>query len=203
MSDIDKFRDRKFIGRDARLFREWESIDRLYGNRGEVYYLIRKRNQSGLPVLYEVVYNIRSFCGVETPDANGFEKPIYADRFFMRIIIPNNYPSVDAKLEFKFVIKNALDEEIPHPWHPNIRYFGDFAGRVCLNVEACGSFTDLSWYIEQVGHYLRYDTYHAKVGVPPFPEDDKVAEWVVEQGEPKGWVEQLQQYHINNNKVNS
>jgi hypothetical protein len=195
MSDIDDYRDRKFKGRDARLFKEWESIDSKYGQRGEVFYLIRKRNPAGLPTVYEVVFKIHSFCGVEEADANGLQKPIYADRFVMRINIPNNYPSVDAKLEFKFVSKSVTGQEIPHPWHPNIRYYGDFAGRVCLNVDACGAFTDLAWYINRVAQYLRYETYHARIGVPPFPEDDAVAQWITEQGEPQGWVEQLQQYH--------
>lgn len=195
MREIDNYRDKKFKGRDARLFKEWESIDALYGHMGEIFCVVRKRNQSGLPIVYEVVYNIHSFCGVEEPDANGLRRPIFADRFIMRIIIPNNYPSVDAKLEFKFRTKNVQDEEIPHPWHPNIRFYGDFAGRVCLNADACGSYTDLSWYIDRVGQYLRYQTYHAKIGVPPFPEDDKVAEWVTKQGEPQGWVSQLQEYH--------
>ena len=173
------------------MFTEWESIERLYGQMGEVYCVVRKRNAKQLPVVYEVIFNIHSFCGVEEPDVNGLQRPIYADRFLMRINIPNNYPSMDAKLEFKFLTKNMAGEEIPHPWHPNIRYFGDFAGRVCLNADACGSYTDLSWYIDRVAHYLRYDTYHAKIGVPPFPEDDKVAEWVTEQGEPYGWIAEL------------
>ena len=85
--------------------------------------------------------------------------------------------------------------EIPHPWHPNIRYYGDFAGRVCLNAEAFGSFTDLSWYIDRVARYLTFETYHAKIGVPPFPEDDTVAEWVIKQAEPQGWIEELKKYH--------
>lgn len=191
MSDIDNFRDKCFKGRNARLFREWEAIEKRFEDDPEILCLVRKRNAEQLPVEYEVVYNIRSFCGVEEPDGHGLQKPRFADRFTMRITIPNNYPSVDAKLEFKFMVKDLLGEEIPHPWHPNIRYFGDFAGRVCLNAAACGSYTDLAWYIDRVAHYLRYDTYHAKIGVPPFPEDDKVAEWVTSQGEPQGWIAQL------------
>jgi hypothetical protein len=191
MSDIDNFKNTKFKGRDARLYREWDSIAQKYSQFGEVYYRVRKRNLAQLPVVYEIVYNIRSFCGVEEADAAGLQRPIYADRFIMRINIPNNYPSMDAKLEFKFMTQNMAGEEIPHPWHPNIRYYGDFAGRVCLNADACGSYTDLSWYIDRVAHYLRYDTYHAKIGVPPFPEDDAVAKWVTEQGEPQGWINEL------------
>lgn len=199
MSDIDNYRNIKFKGRDARLFKEWESIDSRYGQLGDVYCVVRKRNASQLPIVYEVIYNIRSFCGVEEPDESGLQRPLFADRFLMRINIPNNYPGMDAKLEFKFLTKNMAGDDIPHPWHPNIRFFGDFAGRVCLNADACGSYTDLSWYIDRVAHYLRYDTYHAQIGVPPFPEDDKVAEWVTEQGEPHGWVDELKVFHNQTN----
>lgn len=197
MSDIDNYRDKKYKGRDARLFREWESIEKLTENNEEIFCVVRKRNPSGLPTEYEVGYNIRSFCGVSEPDEQGLQKPLYANRFIMRICIPNNYPSADAKLEFKFVVKTRADIEIPHPWHPNIRYFGDFAGRVCLNADACGTYTDLSWYIQRVSRYLKFDIYHAQIGVPPFPEDDKVAEWVTKQGEPNGWIESLQKEHTN------
>lgn len=195
MSDIDKFRNNTYKGRNARLFKEWEAIEKRCEGDSEILCLVRKRNAEQLPIEYEVVYNIRSFCGVEEPDGQGLQKPLFADRFTMRINIPNNYPSVDAKLEFKFLVRDLMGEEMPHPWHPNIRYYGDFAGRVCLNVAACGSYTDLAWYIDRVAHYLRYDTYHAKIGVPPFPEDDKVAEWVTNQGEPQGWIAELIKMH--------
>ena len=46
---------------------------------------------------------------------------------------------------------------------------------------------DLAWYVERVALYLRYDLYHA-VQEPPYPEDMKVARWVLRQGEPEGWV---------------
>lgn len=201
MSNLDQYRGKNFRGRNARLLKEWESIEARCENDPEILPVVRKRNPDGLPVVYEVVYNIRSFCGVEEADENGLQRPIFSDRFQMRISIPNNYPSADSKLEFKFLVKNVLGQDIPHPWHPNIRYFGDFAGRVCLNADACGTFTDLSWYIDRVAHYLRYETYHAKVGVPPFPEDEIVAKWVTDQGEPQGWVDQLQQsFQKNENK---
>ena len=195
MGELDEFLGKRFKGRSARLLREWQSIEQRCANDPEIMYVVRKRNPEGLPVVYEVLYNIQSFCGVEEPDGQGAQPPKFADRFIMRINIPNNYPSVESKLEFKFMTKNMLGQDLPHPWHPNIRFFGDFAGRVCLNADACGSYTDLSWYIDRVARYLRYETYHAKIGVPPFPEDDKVAEWVTTQGEPQGWIGQLQRKH--------
>lgn len=199
MNEIEQFKSRGFLGRNGRLLVEWEDIDKQYGNHCDIFYQILKRNSEGLPVKYEIVYNIHSFCGVEDPDNNGLRHPKFADQFVMHINIPNNYPGIDAKLEFKFQVKDALGEGRPHPWHPNIHFHGDvdIAGRVCLNTDACGTYTSLAWYIERVAQYLRYETYHAKIGVPPYPEDDKVAEWVTEQGVPNGWIRKLQQFHKN------
>jgi hypothetical protein len=38
-----------------------------------------------------------------------------------------------------------------------------------------------------VASYLRYETYHALLE-SPYPEDLKVATWVMRQGEPNGWL---------------
>ncbi|MDL2296403.1 hypothetical protein LJC68_00175 [Bacteroidales bacterium OttesenSCG-928-B11] len=188
--EIDEYRGKKFSGRSARLFREWEAIDEKLKNSTEISYIIRKRNAEGLPIVYEVIYNIESFCNVSAPDENGLQKPLKHNEFFLRINIPNNYPSVDSKLEFMFRTTDNFGKEIPHPWHPNIRFFGDFAGRVCLNTKAYGTFVDLAHYIERITAYLRYDKYHAQ-NIPPFPEDTKVAEWVLTQAEPNGWIKEF------------
>lgn len=198
MREVDNYKDKHYIGRNARLLNEWISIDERYMHHPEVSYIIRKRNAEGLPVVYEIVFNIKSFCGVEEPDENGLQHPLFHDEFIMRINIPNNYPSIDSKLEFKFLSKNQIGMEIPHPWHPNIRYFGDFAGLVCLNTNACGSYTDLAFYINRVVSYLKYEKYHA-LNTPPYPQDNKVAEWVLEQGEPQHWIEELQALYVTQN----
>jgi hypothetical protein len=111
--------------------------------------------------------------------------PVFATGFLMRIDLPEGYPSVDAAPAFRFLTHNEQGQSIPHPWHPNIRYFGDFAGRVCINMP--DTYTDLAWGVERVAHYLRYEVYHA-ISEPPYPEDLKVAAWVVRQGEPKEWT---------------
>ena len=59
------------------------------------------------------------------------------------------------------------------------------AGRVCINMS--DTYTDLLWGVKRVASYLRYDCYHA-VSAPPYPEDLQVAAWVVQQGEPNGWI---------------
>ena len=189
--ELDTYKCRNFKGSHLRLLEEWISIDARFQNNKEVAYIIRERNGEGLPVVYEIIYNIRSFCNVLEADENGIELPVFADRFVMRISIPNNFPSVESKLVFKFLTESLTGNKIPHPWHPNIRFFGDFVGRVCLNKEAFSSFTSLSLFIERVALYLKYEKYHAIIGEKPFPEDEKVAEWVMKQAEPNGWIDDL------------
>ena len=111
--------------------------------------------------------------------------PIFASEFSMCIVLPPNYPCVDAPVEFRFLTQDSAGNPIPHPWHPNIRYFGEFAGRVCLNTP--DTYAGLDWCVDRVASYLSYERYHAVQG-PPYPEDFKVAEWVVRQGEPNDWI---------------
>jgi hypothetical protein len=75
--------------------------------------------------------------------------PLFADTFVMVIEIPEDYPCIDSQPAFRFLTQDEDGSEIPHPWHPNIRYFGSFAGRVCLN--APDSYMDLAWYVERTG----------------------------------------------------
>ena len=116
--------------------------------------------------------------GIENP-------PVFATGYQMRIDLPDGYPSVDAPPTFRFLTHTDQGQPIPHPWHPNIRYFGDFAGRVCINMP--DTYCDLAWGVERVALYLHYDIYHA-ICEPPYPEDLKVASWVIRQAEPNGWT---------------
>jgi hypothetical protein len=190
LQEIEELKQKRFICRNARLLWEWENIDRRLRDNDEILYCVKEKNGEGIPIIYEVKFNIRSFCGVMEKDENGLEKPVIADKFIMRIEIPNNFPSVDSKLNFVFLTKNGNGEKISYPWHPNIRFFGDFAGKVCLNREALGSYADLALYIEKVALYLKYEKYHA-FNTPPYPEDDIVANWVIKQAEPNGWIDDL------------
>jgi hypothetical protein len=119
---------------------------------------------------------------VEEPDGQGLQKPVFGDKHTLRITLPNNYPSADGGYpEFTF---------ITDVWHPNVRYYGDFKGHVCLNFENSGASTPLAEFIAKIASYLRYDEYHA-LDVEPFPEDHTVAIWVREQAEPNEWIKQL------------
>lgn len=143
----------------------------------------------GFPVRYKVDYYIRSICAVESPETLGKENavnpPVFADHFIMDISVPPGYPAIDSMPEFRFRTVSDKGEPIPHPWHPNIRWFGDFAGRVCMNFP--DTYVELAWGVERVARYLKYELYHA-LNELPYPEDQTVAAWVIRQGEPYDWI---------------
>lgn len=176
-------------GRNRRLFHEWKQLDERISRRNDISYRVTRLNTSGLPVQYEVSYQIRSICGVKEMDKLNepgiSNEPVFASHFKMQIDIPEDYPCMDAMPACYFYTETTDGKERPHPWHPNIRYFGEFAGRVCLN--APDSYMDLVWYVERIALYLRYELYHAWQE-PPYPEDMKVARWVIKQGEPMNWI---------------
>ena len=179
----------KLSGRNRRLLWEWRLLEDRFSGREDIAVSVSSSNAAGLPVRYRVDYGIRSICGVEQVERMGepgvVNPPVFADRFTMEIVLPVNYPCVDGAPEFRFLVADAEGNPVPHPWHPNIRYFGPMAGRVCLNRD--DTFTDLAWGVGRVADYLRYERYHA-VSEPPFPEDMQVAAWVIRQGEPNEWI---------------
>lgn len=189
MRESDRYEVSQYKGRNRRLLYEWQQLEQRLEHRHNIVCRPVRRNKEGLPTAYLVNYLLRSICSVEDMEhfgEPGIENPpVFADRFLMRIDLPDGYPSVDAAPAFRFVTHDEQGQPIPHPWHPNIRFFGDFAGRVCINMP--DTYTDLVWAVERVAQYLRYEVYHA-VSEPPYPEDLKVAAWVIRQGEPKGWT---------------
>lgn len=176
-------------GRNRRLLYEWRTLEERFGGRPDVDVSVSASNAAGLPVRYRVDYHLRSICGVEREERLGEpgveNPPLFAKGFRMEIVLPLNYPCVDGAPEFRFLLSDEEGEPLPHPWHPNIRYFGQMAGRVCLNTP--DTYTDLAWGVDRIAKYLRYELYHA-VSEPPFPEDMQVAAWVIRQGEPKEWI---------------
>lgn len=179
-TEIKDFEGRQLTGRNRRLLYEWQKMEEHLSPRDNINYSVQQTNAEGLPISYQIVYHIKSISGI-TEEA----KPQFSSRFVMQIDIPENYPCIDALPYFHFLTKNQEGEDIPHPWHPNIRYYGEFAGRVCLNMP--DTYTPLVWGVERVAHYLSYDLYHATME-PPYPEDLRVADWVIKQGEPNKWV---------------
>ena len=179
MEAFDRYRNNVKSSRDTRLLNEWKVLDEACSASDEIAYAVRKVNASGLPVAYEIAFRIKSIVGVEDADEQGLQKPVFGDEHILQIRLPNNYPaSGDGSPEFKF---------ITGVWHPNVRFFGDFKGRVCLNLKDCGTSVYLAEHIATVAAYLRYFEYHAR-NEYPYPEDQTVAHWVMEQAEPQGWL---------------
>lgn len=176
-------------GRNRRLWHEWHQLEQGLAGRHDIAFHVTKWNADGLPIGYLIDYRLRSICGVnhvEELNEPGVENaPIFAVGYQMMIDIPHGYPCVDAPLSLSFLTTDTSGTPIAHPWHPNIRFFGAFAGRVCINM--ADTYTDLLWGVNRVASYLRYETYHA-IMEPPFPEDLKVAAWVIQQGEPNDWI---------------
>lgn len=189
MRESSRYDISQYRGRNRRLLYEWQQLEERLEGRRDITCDVIRRNTSGLPTAYMVTYRLRSICGVENMEHFGEpgtkNPPHFATGYQMRIDLPDGYPSVDAPPAFRFLTHNDQGKPVPHPWHPNIRYFGDFAGRVCINMP--DTYTDLLWGVERIAHYLRYEVYHA-VSEPPYPEDLKVAAWVIRQGEPNEWI---------------
>ena len=185
----DSFRPDGLSGRNRRLLHEWRTLEERFGARKDVDVQVAACNAAGLPVRYRVDYHLRSICGVENVERlgeRGVENPpLFADAFRMEIELPASYPCVDGAPVFRFLTADGQGSPVPHPWHPNIRWFGQMAGRVCLNM--ADTYSDLAWGVDRIAQYLRYDLYHA-VSEPPFPEDLQVAAWVIRQGEPREWI---------------
>jgi len=177
-TEIDTHKNKNYKGRNARLLKEWDLIDKRFSNNKQIKYVVSKTNEVNLPIAYDIIFNMKSIIGVEEPDAQGLQKPVFGHEHIMRITLPNNYPAADGSPEFKF---------LTDIWHPNIRYFGSFRGRVCLNISGYGVYTPLVDYIDRVAGYLTYELYHAKYEAP-YPEDLDVAEWVITQAEPQNWI---------------
>ena len=176
-------------GRNRRLLYEWQQLEQGLNGRSDITMHVTKTNADGLPTSYCINYHIHSICGVtceERLNEPGIvNEPLFANHFQMQIDLPINYPCVDGAPTFHFLTTDEKGNPIPHPWHPNIRYYGAFAGRVCINM--VDTYTDLLWGVRRVASYLRYDTYHATLN-PPYPEDLQVAAWVRSQGEPNQWI---------------
>ena len=182
---INNFNQKELSGRDARLWKEWKELDTLCAKRKasaenprkpSLSYIIRRRNVMGLPIEYEILYRVKSIIGVK--DSPVPREPIFGYLHKMSIVLPNNYPSADGNPIFTF--RSDI-------WHPNIRYSGSFKGHVCLTIKEMGVLASLKDLVLRVERYLKYQLYHAQ-NTYPYPEDQNVAEWVREEGEPNGWT---------------
>lgn len=182
---INNYNQKELSGRNARLWKEWKELDMLCSKRKaaasnprqpSLSYIIRRKNVLGLPTEYEIWYRVKSIVGVKGDTIP--REPVFGYLHKMSIVLPNNYPSADGNPIFTF--RTDI-------WHPNIRYSGSFKGHVCLTIKEMGVLASLKDLVLRVEQYLKYQLYHAQ-NTYPYPEDQNVAEWVREEGEPNGWV---------------
>lgn len=182
---ISRFNLKELSGRDARLLLEWQELDSLCAKRKaeskdprkpSISYIIRRKNVLGLPTEYEIWYRCKSIVGVK--DTGVPREPIFGYLHKMSIVLPSGYPAADGNPIFKF--RSDI-------WHPNIRHSGNFKGHVCLTIKEMGVLASLKVLVLRVEQYLKYQLYHAQ-NTYPYPEDQNVAEWVREEGEPNGWT---------------
>ena len=182
---INNINPKELSGRDARLWKEWLDLDSLCDRRKtkssnpykpSLSYVIRKRNFMGIPTEYEIWYRCKSIVGVK--DTEKPREPIFGYLHKLSIVLPNNYPSADGNPIFTF---------LTDIWHPNIRHSGSFKGHVCLTIKEMGVLASLKDLVLRVEQYLKYQLYHAQ-NTYPYPEDQEVAEWVREEGEPNNWI---------------
>jgi hypothetical protein len=186
-----------------KLLKEWQKIDDLCEHSDVIKYIVRNRNREGLPVEYEIIYHLKSIIGVEEPKEEkiiidgktilkSIRKPIYGEEHQLSISLPNNYPSAfGGNPEFKMITDT---------WHPNIRATGKFKGRICLNDRDLGVAVGLEKRIIRVGKYLQFQTYWAH-DIYPWPEDQAVAEWIREEAEPAGWVNNKEGIYTDQSKL--
>lgn len=182
---INNFNLKELTGRNNRLLLEWQALDSLCAKRKaeskdprrpSISYIIRRKNEVGLPTEYEVWYRCKSIVDVKKGPVP--REPIFGFLHKMRIKLPSAYPAADGNPEFKF---------LSDVWHPNIRHSGSFKGHVCLTIKEMGVMASLKVLVLRVEQYLKYKLYHAE-NTYPYPEDQNVAEWVREEAEPNGWT---------------
>jgi hypothetical protein len=132
------------------------------------------------PVAYRITFDVKSITRIDEKD----KAPVFDEGFAVNVQLPyasggDPYPYSPAML--------YVDVDHKPVWHPNIKYEGDFAGRICGNSKTFGKAYDLGLLAIRIGEILQYKNYLAE-HVDPFPEDTAVALWVREYAEPKGIV---------------
>ncbi len=145
-------------------------------------------SNDGLP--YKVSYKVISDSSMPAPDKylviydevisitgiNQNQEPSYGTHHEIEISLPLEYPLVAAKCYMQTPI-----------WHPNIKTDGPTKGRICGNTNEFGRNYSIGDLILRIGDILQFHNYLAEM-VPPYPEDEKVAKWVREFGEPNGFM---------------
>lgn len=132
-----------------------------------------------IPVKYHIHYLFKSIIGIDV-----FQNPVYGNHHILELSIPELYPLEACRIVM-----------LTDVWHPNIKSEGKFKGRVCGNSDGFGLSYDLYQLVLRIGEILQYKNYHA-IHTPPFPEDSKVAQWIIDVAEPHGIVDKNREIYV-------
>ena len=102
------------------------------------------------------------------------QEPIYQYKHQVEIYCDDDFPSEVPKLRWVTPI-----------WHPNIQH--EEPKGVCVNKAEWLAGRWLDDLCRQMFEMVQYKNYHAEF-TPPYPLDQKVAQWVREFAEPRGIV---------------
>ncbi len=157
-----------------RLAHEHLLVDRLCSEGNGISYKLIYPDQLP-PLAYRVTFHgLRSIVRIDRD-----QLPIFGLDHIFEIHLTPGYP-----------IEPPVCYMISSVWHPNIQSEeGPFVGRICGNTEGFGTYYSLDELILRIRAMLAYETYHAEMK-DPYPEDENVARWVREYGEPLGIVAQ-------------
>lgn len=169
--NLDEIRD-PYVLRQASEHMRLDQFARLNNKLIEYIPIENSRIYPHPPIVYKIVYKLRSIVGIDQD-----QMPIYDDRHEMQIRLAEDFPEQPADCKM-----------LSTTWHPNIKSEGSFKGAICTNSAGFGSLFFLDELITRIGEFLQYKRYMAEER-PPWPEDQTVARWVREVGEPKGIID--------------
>ncbi|MCB9233204.1 MAG: hypothetical protein H6581_16225 [Bacteroidia bacterium] len=176
--DLNAFYSRSLVGKDPvvrRLVREHLLLDELCKLRPNLSYEVLDEHLP--PHRFRIfIEDLLGISGVN-PD----QSPVFRKDHVLEITLPPAYP-----------VEPAICYMITDAWHPNIQHGGGpFKGRICGNNETFSAFFSLDDLVLRIEEMLAYKMYNADF-VHPFPEDEIVAKWVLDYGEPLGIVKKRQ-----------
>lgn len=174
LADLYQEKLRQYDPLQQRLAHEHLLVDRLCSENEDISYKLIHPDQ--LPPLdYRITFKgLRSIVSIDQD-----QLPVFGGDHMLEIRMTTGYP-----------MEPPVCYMLSPVWHPNIQSEeGPFQGRICGNTEGFGAYYSLDELILRIRAMLAYETYHAEMN-DPYPEDENVARWVREYGEPLGIMAQ-------------
>jgi len=150
-------------------------LDELCNRSSQISYEITQRLGSYPPEGYKIRYDVKSIIGID----NRTKQPKYGTSHSAVITLPEGYPGPTG---------DPMCVMESDTWHPNIKSSGEYKGRICITAKALGAWHSLDMLVLRIGEMLQWKNYLAE-NRDPFPEDERVAQWVREFAEPQGIVD--------------